>query len=79
MPASRVLGREACLEELSAHGITDAAEEEAAVLFSSGGTSSSGRYRCSEIGPWSKAQDLPRQGHAYLDGDGDGEACESLK
>ena len=47
--------------------------------FSSGGTSSSGRYRCSEIDPWSKAQDLLRQGHAYLDRDGDGEACESLK
>jgi endonuclease YncB( thermonuclease family) len=46
---------------------------------SSSGASSSRRYRCSEIGSWSKAQDLLRQGHAYLDRDGDGEACESLK
>lgn len=38
-----------------------------------------GKYRCSEIGSWSKAQDLLKQGHAYLDRDGDGEACESQK
>ncbi len=44
-----------------------------------GGASSSGKYRCKEIGSWSKAQDLLRQGHTYLDRDGDGEACESLK
>ncbi len=41
--------------------------------------SNSGRYRCKEIGSWSRAQDLLKQGHAYLDRDGDGEACESLK
>ena len=40
---------------------------------------SSDRYRCKEIGSWIKAQKLLRQGHRYLDGDGDGEACESLK
>ena len=45
----------------------------------SGASSSSSRYRCGEIGSWSRAQDLLRQGHAYLDRDGDGEACESLK
>lgn len=38
-----------------------------------------GRYRCREIGSHARAQDLLRQGHAYLDGDGDGEACESLR
>ena len=37
------------------------------------------RYRCREIGSWSKAQELLKQGHGYLDGDGDGEACESLR
>ena len=37
------------------------------------------RVRCSEIGSWSKAQELLRKGHYYLDRDGDGEACESLK
>jgi hypothetical protein len=45
---------------------------------SSTGTSSS-KYRCKEIGSWSRAQDLLKQGHTYLDRDGDGEACESLK
>ena len=42
-------------------------------------TPSSIRYRCREIGSWSKAQELLKQGHSYLDGDGDGEACESLR
>ncbi|WP_255441504.1 MULTISPECIES: thermonuclease family protein [unclassified Synechococcus] len=36
------------------------------------------RYRCSEIGSYARAQELLRQGHNYLDGNGDGEACESL-
>jgi endonuclease YncB( thermonuclease family) len=42
-------------------------------------TKTSGRYRCSEVGSWAKAQELLKQGHAYLDGDRDGEACESLR
>lgn len=37
------------------------------------------RYRCREIGSHARAQELLRQGHSYLDGDGDGEACESLR
>ena len=37
------------------------------------------RYRCKEIGSYAKAQELLRQGHSYLDGNGDGEACESLR
>jgi len=45
---------------------------------SSSGASSS-RYRCGEIGYWSRAQDLLRQGNTYLDRDGDWEACDSLK
>ena len=40
---------------------------------------SGGRYRCKQIGNWAKAQELLKQGHTYLDGDGDGEACEALK
>jgi hypothetical protein len=39
----------------------------------------SAKYRCKEIGSWDKAQALLKQGHTYLDRDGDGEACESLK
>ena len=43
------------------------------------GTTPGGRrYRCKEIGSYAKAQELLRQGHTYLDGNGDGEACESL-
>ncbi len=37
------------------------------------------RYRCQEIGSYARAQELLRQGHTYLDSNGDGEACESLK
>jgi len=44
-------------------------------------SSSSGgnRYRCKEVGSWAKAQELLMQGHSYLDRDGDGEACKSLR
>lgn len=37
------------------------------------------RYRCRELGSHARAQQLLREGHTYLDGDGDGEACESLR
>ncbi len=44
------------------------------------GTTPGGRrYRCSEISSYAKAQELLRQGHSYLDGNGEGEACESLR
>ena len=44
------------------------------------GTTPGGRrYRCKEIGSYAKAQELLRQGHGYLDGNGDGEACEALR
>ena len=44
------------------------------------GTTPGGRrYRYSEISSYARAQQLLRQGHTYLDGDGDGEACESLR
>jgi endonuclease YncB( thermonuclease family) len=44
------------------------------------GTTPGGRrYRCKEIGSYVLAQDLLNQGHTYLDGDGDGEACEFLR
>lgn len=44
-------------------------------------TSGSGsrKYRCKNISSWNRAQQLLAQGHRYLDGDGDGEACESLR
>ena len=44
------------------------------------GTTPGGRrYRCSEISSYARAQELLRQGHSYLDGNGDGEACASLR
>ena len=44
------------------------------------GTTPGGRrYRCSEINSYERAQELLRQGHGYLDGNGDGEACEALR
>ena len=46
---------------------------------SSSSSASSGKYRCKEIGSWDKAQVPLKQGHTYLDRDGDGEECESLK
>ena len=42
---------------------------------SSGGA----RLSCRQIGSYARAQELLRQGHSYLDGNGDGEACESLR
>jgi len=41
--------------------------------------SSGSRYSCKQIGSWAKAQELLKQGHTYLDGNGDGEACEGLQ
>ena len=46
---------------------------------SASSSGSSRKYRCKDIGSWSRAQQLLTQGHRYLDGDGDGEACESLR
>jgi endonuclease YncB( thermonuclease family) len=44
------------------------------------GTTPGGRrYRCSEISSYAKAQELLRQGHSYLDSNGDEEACEALR
>ena len=43
------------------------------------GTTPGGRrFRCKEIGSYRQAQELLAQGHTYLDGDGDGRACEAL-
>ena len=45
---------------------------------SNGTRTSSGHYYCKDLS-YQKAQDLLKQGHTYLDRDGDGEACESRK
>jgi len=46
---------------------------------SSSSAPSGRRYTCKQIGSYAQAQVMLRQGHSYLDGDSDGEACESLK
>ena len=43
------------------------------------GQPSGSRTTCKQIGSFARAQELLRQGHSYLDRDGDGVACESLK
>ncbi|MEB3168454.1 MAG: thermonuclease family protein [Synechococcaceae cyanobacterium] len=50
-----------------------------AAVIPDGTTPSGRRYRCKEIGSYARAQELLRQGHTYLDSNGDGEACESLR
>ena len=47
-----------------------------AALIPDGTTPGGHRYRCRELGSHARAQQLLRQGHTYLDGNGDGEACE---
>jgi len=37
------------------------------------------KLTCRQIGSYVRAQDLLRQGHGYLDKNGDGTACESLR
>ena len=46
---------------------------------SASSSGSSRKYRCKDIGSWRQAQQLLAEGHRYLDGDGNGEACESLR
>ena len=43
------------------------------------GVSVGRRYTCKQIGSYARAQELLREGHAYLDRNGDGVACESLR
>lgn len=50
-----------------------------AAPLADGSTPDGVRYRCAEIGSYSRAQELLQQGHAYLDADGNGKACESLR
>ena len=44
-----------------------------------GGSAGGQRYTCKQIGSFARAQELLRQGHSYLDRNGDGVACESLR
>ena len=49
-------------------------------IINGGSRPSSGRrWYCRNVSSWEHAQQLLREGHTYLDGDGDGEACEALR
>jgi endonuclease YncB( thermonuclease family) len=50
-----------------------------AAAIPDGTTPGGHRYHCKEIGSYARAQELLHQGHTYLDGNSDGEACESLR
>ncbi len=50
-----------------------------AAVIPDGTTLGGRRYSCKEIGSYASAQELLRQGHTYLDGNGDGQACEALR
>ena len=50
-----------------------------AAVIPDGTTPGGRRCRCKEIGSYARAQELLRQGPIYLDSNGDGEACESLR
>ncbi len=63
-------------------GITrpwDFREGRSAAVIPDGTTPGGRRYSCKEIGSYASAQELLRQGHTYLDGNGDGQACEALR
>ena len=40
---------------------------------------SGAKFSCKQIGSFARAQELLRQGHSYLDRNGDGVACEGLR
>lgn len=49
-------------------------------IINGGASPSSGRlWYCRNVVSWERAQQLLREGHTYLDGDGDGEGCEALR
>ena len=61
-------------------GATPAAATPAALSTSPRAAQPSGaKTTCKQIGSFAQAQELLRQGHSYLDRNGDGVACESLR
>ena len=64
------------------HGTKSSATAPLATPVGAPGTGSAAvvghRYKCKEIGSYARAQELLREGHTYLDKNGDGIACKSL-
>ena len=65
------------------HGTKSSATAPLATPLGAPGTGSAAvvghRYKCKEIGSYARAQELLKEGHTYLDRNGDGIACKSLK
>ena len=65
------------------HGTTGPANNPQATPVGGSSTGStalvSHRYKCKEISSYARAQELLREGHTYLDKNGDGIACRSLR
>ena len=51
----------------------------AAPSMATAGGYSDRKLTCRQIGSFARAQELLKQGHTYLDKNGDGVACESLR
>ena len=61
-------------------GVVQGAATSSAPVFSPQAAQPSGaKITCKQIGSFARAQELLRQGHSYLDRNGDGVACESLR
>ena len=65
--------------QLSAGANSAAATSSAPPSSSQAVQPSGGKITCKQIGSFARAQELLRQGHSYLDRNGDGVACEGLR
>ena len=63
----------------SAGAVPAAASSSAPASSPQAALSSGAKTTCKQIGSFAQAQELLRQGHSYLDRNGDGVACESLR
>ncbi len=52
---------------------------QAAAPSAPAGAYSGQKLTCRQIGSYARAQELLKEGHTYLDKNGDGVACESLR
>jgi hypothetical protein len=59
--------------------VPDAASSRAPVSSPQSAQPGGAKATCKQIGSFARAQELLRQGHSYLDRNGDGVACESLR
>ena len=63
----------------SAGAVRAGASSSASVTSPQAVQPSGAKTTCKQIGSFARAQELLRQGHSYLDRNGDGVACEGLR